>query len=538
MNHSVFRNRKGKAQRTPLLLVLLLLGALGTLWLVSRRHQEVDLVLGGPLFDWRNANIEGFLLTRGGAQYRFDKNEVGYWTLKGATSDFLDQGAVENMIAELKEAKGGRVLAGTEVEDRRYEFNSTAAIRLTIFFGDRQSQTLALGVINPVTHYYYASGCGRPGSFPVSEVLFKRLSDLPSTLQLHTLLPFFARKEIQEVEFWYGEEGYRLRKIKGRWWLNQPAKGLQALENTSAIAYHQMYEDRRLQYDGTTWLQANQAAVSLFIYQSSDITIKRFPDPRVALGRLQEWDLDPPWRRVKLSGTAINPDSTEASPDQLEISFGPALAGKDVPALRRGNVLMTEIEAIAVLNSPVGNFLEDRAISFLVSEGDTLRVRREGKLLLKGSRGKAPVVSLGLHQRPAVESWHTEYPLQSQRPDLQGLSYQALVRNFIVNLDRLVILRVWPQVYDPEVLKDKERVVVEVVYSRQADQSGVEPGVQRLEFGFLAGDHLPSGALAPVSTDDGIAPVAMWNPTTGKLLQVPSHILVTMRNHFTGLNQD
>ena len=519
----IYLDRSGKVPRSAIIFGAILLVAAVALFVASRQEKSDDLVLGGPLFNLENTEIEGFLLTQDGAQYRFDRNENGYWTLRGATSDFLIQGAVYRFVEELKNTRGGRVLPGTEVDDRRYEFNGPDALRLTIFTSDGARQSLAVGMANPITGYFYASGAGRPACFPVTEFSRHQIAALPNSLQLQVLLPRFARSLIEVIDLQYGKEMHQLRRFDNRWWLRAPSEGSIAL-GSAAGSYHQQYDDRRMARDDHTWLLASDAAISRLIYEVSETNVNDIPPTRFAKSRLKEWELDPPWRHIVLHGAGINPDSSEVSGDVLEMSFGPGNEDDRVPALRRGNVLLTEMEALRRLGSPLGELLDLGADSFLAAYGDSLRVWREGQLLIRGYRGEAPEVEPGSRPRPGIESWLTTFPLRKMRPDITDLGYDGMVRYLITDLDRLEILAVLPPVKDRRILTANERVVMEI---------DTPDGLQKIEIGYLNREFLPAGSRAPVGTDDGAEPVAIWRPITGQLMQVPNHILVTMRNRAT-----
>jgi len=510
-------DRSGQVPRSVLILSILLLVSASALFLLNRRSSSSDLVLGGSLFELENTTIDGFLLTRDGGQYRFQKNDAGYWTLRGGVVDYLDQDAVSAFLRDLGLGEGGRIMAGTEIEDRRYDFNGPQSMRLTVFTTDGRQQKLSVGASNPVTGFYYASGVGRPGCFPVTEIFRNRLAALPASLQSPQLLPKFDRHLITRVELFYGAEHHVLQKFDGRWWLKQPETGLGSW-GEEARAYHQFYSDRVIVKDEETWLLASRSRVHQVIYESSEIIINDTPDPRMAQARLQEFELDPPWRQVKLHGTGINPDFTESSADVLEIALGMALEDKRVPVLRRGNVLMTEGEALTMLSGSLTNFLDVGAVSFLVADCDSLWGRREGKTLLHAVRGEEPIVQPGLQRRPAVESWLTVYPTRSQRPKLGETSHNGISRNLIINLDRLEILKVLPPTDDARVLLDTERVVFEI---HNGDS------MVNLEFGFLNEDLISDDLITP---PDGLRPVGLWRPDTGQLLQVPGHPVVTMRS--------
>ncbi len=525
MNRFYSMDRSGKIPRSTLLLALVLLvSAVGLFW-VSRTPSSRNEILGGPLLDLENTTIDGFLLTRGGGQYRFDRNAQGYWTLRGGLDDFLDQKAVLSFLNDLKVSEGGRLLAGTEIEDRRYEFNGPDALRLTVFTADGRQQKLAIGTVNPVTGRFYASSPRRPGCFPVTEIVRHRLAALPSSLQLPYLLPHFDRNVIQRLEIWYSGELHILQRFEDRWWLRMPPGGLAAM-GPEAQAYNQIYADRMEARDGHTWLLASENVPYQIIYECSEIIINEFTPPSIGQARLQEWDLDPAWRRVKMYGAGINPDSTEAASGVLDIALGMALEDNRVPVLRRGNVMLTEGEALNRLSGPLSDLLHGTAITFLVAECDSFQASREGSLMLSAIHGAAPAVRPGTQKRPTVESWLTQYPAASQREDLREASYHGLSRHLIVNLDRLEILKVLPATNERRVLSEKERVVFEFF--------GPEKEVRTLEFGFLDEEYVSADLVTP---PDGMPPVGMWQPETGQLIQVPGHVVVTLRSHYMALKK-
>ncbi|MCP4290915.1 MAG: DUF4340 domain-containing protein [bacterium] len=531
-------DRSGGAGRTAMILVLALVVAGTALFFINRRHNAENLTLGGSLFDLEKSAIEGFLLTRDGAQFRFDKNEKGYWTLRGAITDFLDPSAVESFLNDLVAAQGGRVLPGTEIEDRRYEFNGPQAMRLTVFQTGKENQSLALGSVNPVTGFYYASGAGRPACFPLKPSFQEKLAALPASLQLQTLLPRFERNLISQVDVKYYLESLQLKKINGRWWLAEPKNGTAGL-GIKARSYHQQYLDRRLQNEGQFWLLANEEAVRQLIYETSEIIVNDIPDTRWGRSRLEELDLNPPWRTVLLTGSGINPDFAEDSADHLEIALGAPLSDQLVPVLRRGNVLMTEPEAARRLNEPLGGFLQVGALSFQLDSANSMRAFREDDLVFAGKRGPAPEIRPGQRPRPAVESWLTTVPAQEKVTGLSDIGYHGIVQYLITDLQRLQVLRVLPPVKNADILMPQERVVLEFEFDSDSDEIEhyTGKGTERIEFGYLNDEHLPLGSMAPKPGEGSSLPVVMWRPQTGQLLQVQDHILITMRNRQTGLGK-
>jgi len=510
-------NRKGSVPRSALILAVLLLVAAGALFLVKNRDSAPDYTLGGLLFPVEKNDIEGLLVTRQGAQFRLDRNPGGYWSLTGAVTDFVDSLAVDKLLDNLTTAAGGPLLPGTEIEDRRYEFNGPEAIRLTVFRAGNKPISLALGTANPVAGNYYASGAGREACFQVSAGLRQALGDFPAAVQARKLLPGVRRDQVERVDLSRSGRDFVIQRRDGRWWLKMPAEG-PAFLGPEIRDYQAMYSDRRAVDGQGTWILAADAAMDLLIYEVSEIIVRDIKSPAESAGLLEAWDLDPPWRRVVLAGPGLNPDPTADSSDRMVIAFGPALRQDMVPALRRGNVLVTDGEALQVLEQPLGILAHRTALTFLALKADVLELRREGRLLLRGERTGVAQTAEGR------SAWVTVFPPAGasgmDEKDREGFSPTVAV-----NLDRIEILAVLPPTADSAVLAEREKVTVTLEFG-----TGEEIRTEVFEVGFLVEDHLPAGSLIPVPGNDGARPVGLWFPANGKLLQIPDQIVVTARN--------
>jgi len=520
--------RRGSLPRSTTYLAAVLAVALGVLFFLRRNPPPPDYTLGGRLFTASPDSIEGLLVTRSGAQYRIDRTASGAWTLSGAVSDFLDQQAVDHVLDKLSSATGGRLLPGSRPEDRRYEFNVPEAVRLTLFTTGGGKENLAIGARNPVTGLYYGSGAGRQACFPVSAGLRDLLAGLPGDLQLKTLLPPVDRQKVREIEVRRGSRSYLLRRRHRRWWLRMPAEGEAAL-GSWYHKYSSLYRDRREEEEGVTWLLADDQAARLIIHQGTRTIVKQILPPVEAARYRQELELDPPWRRIVLRGTGINPDPLAASADRLEITFAHALDQERVPAIRRGNVLITEPEAIRMVGEPLGSLLDSRALDFLISRADSLTVEREGRLLLRAHRDPGPLQPGKRGKERPVDFWLTDFPDRAAS-GLDQRTHDARSRNLLANLERMSALRILPPTRDPEVLKQKERVRL-VVWYPDVEQPvpGEGHGRMVLEIGYLDEKRLPAGSPEPAAEQDGLAPVGLWRPATGQLLQIPGTTITTTR---------
>jgi hypothetical protein len=283
-------------------------------------------------------------------------------------------------------------------------------------------------------------------------------------------------------------------------------------------SYQAVYDDRLLVDDRGAWVLASSAAMGRLIYEVSDIIVREIKSPAESAALAAQWDLDPPWRRVTLDGEGLNPDPAAGSPDRVSIAFGPALGEYVVPALRRGNVLLTDGEALHTLEQPLGVLAHRTALTFQALQADTIEVAREGRPLLRGER-------TGVAQTPEGRSaWLTAVPARGE-VDLSETDRHGFTRDLAVNLERIPVLAVLPPVAEPGILEDRERVRVRVAFG-----TGTEVRTEVFEVGYLAEDRLPAGSPPLLPEEGGVAPVGLWFPAGGKLLQIPSQLLVTARN--------
>jgi hypothetical protein len=516
--------------RSVIYLVVILLAALAVLVWLRTRPQAPDFTLGGPLFTMPADEIQGLLLTRGGAQYRLDRLPSGQWTLSGAMEDYLDTRSMESLLASLTAATGGRLIAGSEPEDRRYDFNGLEANRLTVFGAQGRTEKVVLGARNPVTGGWYASGAGRSACFPVSQGFREVLLGIPDKQRLQKLLPLADVHSVARVEIDRGENTDLLVKQRGNWFL-QRQDG--ALLGASLRAYESFYSDRALDQDGRNWVLADQERVDLLIFECSQVRAQRYLPPGDAARLLASFDNDRPWRRIRLYGEGINPDPGEGSPDELELTLYLAADNKSQPVRRRGTVIDAEVEAANTISQPLSHLVNLRALGFRTGLADSLLIYRDGELLARMIRDEAGSAIPGRIQRRPVDDWLLDLPSPAdtgQRP----LIHHGQATHFLVDLNRLSILKTLPATRSAEVLRDKERL--KLVFHFPEDSAGPAvgfPGVARgrveLHLGFLNGANLPPGSPAPASPDDALEPVGLWRPDTGQLLQIPGHPISTAR---------
>ena len=247
-------------------------------------------------------------------------------------------------------------------------------------------------------------------------------------------------------------------------------------------SYQAMYTDRRTTDEQGTWVLASTAAINLMIYQVSDIIVRDIKSPRESATLKETWGLDPPWRMVTLSGKGINSDPSTETPDRAVISFGPALDRESVPVLRRGNILVTEPEALGSLEKPLGFLAHRTALTFLALQAQKIELEREGRLLLSGERTGVAETAEGR------KAWLTTFPPQGA-VDLSETDRNGLIQDLAVNLERTAVLAVLPPTGESAVLADRERVKITVTF---ATAEGGRSEV--MEIGYLVPDQLPAGS--------------------------------------------
>lgn len=476
-----------------------------------------DFTLGGRVFPIAAEDIMVMHLTKENKEYRFERFGPNGWSLNGAVSDYLDASAMTDLVGFLSSIEGGRVLPGTAAEDRRYAFDSSESIRLVVFATEGREVRLALGVQNPVTGGVYASGAGRPGCFPVGQGLRNRLRALPISVQEKNLLPPFDQTTLTEVNVWRGSEMLSLKPADSRWWIKEPADGLAQL-GVAFRNYHEVYGDRRVLRDGQAWLLAEPRVVEKLLYEASQVLVRDIITTEDSPGRMEEWSLLPPWREIVFHGPAINQDPLAGPPDELSLSFGPPLENDYIPFIRQGNLMLSDKMAALTLGEPLGKWVDTGALPFRVEMGDSLHIAGDGNVALSAYPGDDNDIS----------RWVGRISSQGKAA-LDERGNQNAIESLITNLDRMNFFQVLPPTDNAEVLAETERVHLTFWSSKEG-----LVGPRKIEFGWLDLDHLSADhatrATKLAAEEDGQRPAGMWIPGTGKLLQVPAHLVIRFRN--------
>lgn len=504
------RRRPGNLQLATLGLLTVAVAAGAFLWSTRAGTRAgaggATSATGGLLLPPSASPVDAVLVSARGNSVRLERQATGAWTLSGTLEDDADQVAVAALVDTLLAARGGPLLPGTEPGDRRYDFNGPEGVQVLVHRADGSTVDFALGVVNPVTGTRYATGAGRKFCFTVPLALRDRLAALPDGVRATILLPGLVPAAVREVVIEGGDEPVRLSFRDGAWWLAEPADAGRL--GPLSAAYQARYDDRRRVDADGRWLRASQAAVRRLVHDLSATTVRELLPAAQADDLAARWQLDPPWRRVRLSGPGLRPHlrgTARGGEDTAELVLGPPLSATQAPVSRNGHVLVAGREAVESLLLPLGALVELGALPLPAREADLVEVDWEGRPLLRGARRGEPDAADGrrawLADLPAAEGW------LGAEADRHGL-----VRDLVVNLERQRIVAVLPPVTRGNPLRDSGRTVVTLTFG-----SGPGAQVHRREVGWLR---------EPV---DG-ARAAVWDPATGQLLGIPDDLPITMRN--------
>ena len=482
--------RRQRAPRSLWILLILVVAVAGVLIWSSRRGGPTgEHVRGGPLLEVPADRIESVLLTNRTGQYRFDRSDDGVWSLGGAVSDYVAQNRMQTLLEALVTARGGPVIPGSEPEDRRYGFNASAAVRVTVGTTDGRSHRLALGTVNPVTGRYYASGVGRNASFTVDADLRNRLVALPASVQLDILLPLDDRDRVTGLELDLRSAGYRLQRQDDRWWIRPTAPG--APLSSLVADYQRHYDDRRLRDVHGLWYAADFVQVDGLIYDVSALVVRDIP-PLAEAGALRiETGLDRPAWHVALLGEGIDPDPLGGDPDRLELSlaFG-TVSG--VPVLRRQNLLLVDAGVLRTLNLGPDHLFDVRGLPFRLATADSLH--------LDGPDG--PVIWAA----PTADGWRSYPPPGYAFSDsTRRTGHEAA--ELVTDLDRLTTLTVLPPTGDRRVLSDDQRLRLTAWFDDAPPAT--------VEFGLLAPERLSAGSELVDFIEDELPAAGIWSPDNG-----------------------
>lgn len=446
---------------------------------------------GGPLFPFGLDDLASIELHRAGGSDTLVRNEDGTWRLEGTVADIVDAKAFQAVFGPIVEGQGHAVLAGTEPDERRYGFGSETALELVFHRRDGVRDRLALGDANAVSGLIYASGAGRRGVFGVGGGLYAKAVRLPDNVRYNRIFPRLDAVDLDSLHVDRGPDQQLnfVRWPDGRWWVRLP-EGRQTLTG-KADRYNNLYDDRRLDHHGAVWFLADQRHLTELVYRVTDTKVAAFPSTSARrTANLEEVGLIPLYRGATLFATGGL---------TRRVEFGHEQDQQLVMARRDGALVVTRNIALHPLEGPVSGFLDLGALSFRLADADSFHIDEVVHPLIWGRKAADPAA-----RRANLKSiWDAGVPPQytlSFGAETTG-NHVADVQTY---LDRLECMAVREPVTDDCLLgRDRWRITA----------------------------WMPDGVKHTVwlgtSLTDG-KPV-LWEPGSGKVLEVPGEILVTMR---------
>jgi len=182
------------------------------------------------------------------------------------------------------------------------------------------------------------------------------------------------------------------------------------------------------------------------------------------------------------------------------------------------NALLTDLNAIGILNQGLDVLVEQKAMFTWALRADRLVLEREGDLLLEATRTGVAITDEGR------AAWQTVFPPVGPRNQNEKVRH-GLSQHLVVNLNRIEMLAALPATKEASVFTDDERLRMTLSWGQAG---AVDQRELVLEAGYFDTEAWPADTFA--RTQDGGRPVGLWFPATGKLLQTSNYLLVNARS--------
>jgi hypothetical protein len=204
------------------------------------------------------------------------------WRLDGVSPDLADVDGVTALLNTLT-----ATLRTDAVGDADWRASSAiygledAGIFSVSLATDDDTSRLRIGVQNPATGLFYATGAGSDALFMVGEDLVGNLNALPSGVRARILWPGFGRDDPDTLRLRFADHDdwdLAARDLGGRWWLRMPADGW---SRTGRVArdYHRQHADRRKTEAGAEWLRLRDREVANLLAYLEDARVRDFLGP-------------------------------------------------------------------------------------------------------------------------------------------------------------------------------------------------------------------------------------------------------------------
>jgi len=397
------------------------------------------------------------------------------WRLDGVSPDLADADGVTALLTHLVGTLRTDAVVGadwrTTSETYGLDEDGIFAVSLT---ADGDTSRLRIGVQNPATGLFYATGAGSDALFMVGEDLVGNLNVLPNGVRAGMLWPGFRRDDPDTLRLRFADHDdwdLAARDPGGRWWLRTPADGW---SRTGRVAhdYHVGHAGRHKTEAGADWLRLRDREITNLLAYLEGAHVRDFLGPEAT----------PPTRAfaVRVAGRETH-----------EVIFGELETENRAQAWRdgyaRGLVLPGEIprECAGGLPQYLHTDLLDRGLA----TADSFALSR---------------MDLGLVRFVNTEhGWVLTHPADSPNPRRLKLMATDLVHL----LDRLAIERVLkPTTDNPQSLP---QTTIQI---------------------WATGPGVPSRTVIRCGLHADTGQPTAWYPEDGRLVQIDRNLTISCRS--------
>jgi len=480
------------------LIILLVAAAVWLLFFEPSVQKNDDPHSGGLLLPFLADSVARVEVTRGGEIFLLQvlghdwqlsgHNEAGVW------HDRVDSAGTEMLIRTLCESRASPVLSDSTAQRSQYGFGLPRTLTAAVTDFSGQSLIFYLGLRNPVTDRYYATGAGRSGVFTIPARVGQQLYELPGPLRLRRLWPPFQRSKVETLAIRRAGASWEelfIRSADGLWWTRLVTHRSGSVGKI-VRDYDRYYSDRRWEQGGETYWRVDERTISMLLYYCNEAKIKGFGPLPTGEEELRREGLLPPTVSLR-----VVPQHATAA---LLAAFGHVTEDGFVAGMRdgRAQIFWLTGELRDALVVPQSAFLATDVLALAWTQVDSFSLRYGEQDSLRAIRidGK----------------WRAFLPRSSPGVDTT-LAHNAC-SDFAHHLERLPILVVRPPARTGIPLTKKERTVL-TLWS--APKGRGRP--KQVVFGFLEENGEP----------------AAYFPADGKVLVISQELLVSFRTVFRAL---
>ena len=436
-----------------------------------------------PLIPLRAEQVAALTVDAGQRRVELRRAADG-WELAGPERDFVQPGAVDDVVAALATARRD----GTPLPpDPAYGLDAPDALRVTVADADGRTWSVTLGALNPVTGTLYMRDADGVPHLAEPEIR-ERLARLPDSVRARSVWPpgptASAAADTVRVRREGGIPFLFIRDDLERWWWRvEPAQLDQA---GAAAAYAREAVDRLRSVDGRDFWLADERRLRNLLTELDGAQVLAFhPDERPLLG--DDGRTAPLLLAVSVGGERRGyVIGAEAGQGRVDAWRRPARRGFETRGALRER-----------LDAPLSDWLFRDALTVRLAMADSFALA----LSDEGSVTAYPVEADPDRPQPLREGWAAHRGARSADDGLDDVAYLV---------DRLEILRVLPRSEDPGAVFDAQPRLRVTTWQR--------------------GPGLPREQSLEIGVNRERTAVVAWRPDDGLVMEVPNTLLVSGRN--------